>query len=103
MDIKRIDLINQLVENYGYTKKAATNIVDDFTSVVVENLRSGNTVSIHNFGCFDILKRAARSCRNPKTNEFVEIPEHYIPRFYPGKGMRVAVKMWEDDTNRGLI
>ena len=45
MDIKRNDLIQQLVSKHGYTKKAATDIVDDFTDIVLENLRGGNTVS----------------------------------------------------------
>lgn len=103
MDIKRNDLIQQLVSKYGYTKKAATDIVDDFTGIVLENLRNGNTVSLRNFGCFDILERKARSCPNPKTGEKVEIPAHWIPRFYPSNRMRLAVKMWEDDSRRGMV
>ena len=50
MDIKRVDLIQQLVDRHGYTKKAATSIVDDFTNLILENLEEGNTISIHNFG-----------------------------------------------------
>lgn len=103
MDIKRNDLIKQLVEKYGYTKKAATSIVDDFVDVVLYNLSEGNTVSIHNFGCFDILERKARSCPNPQTGEKVEIPSHWIPRFYPGKRMRLVVKIWEDNNKRGIM
>lgn len=103
MDIKRNDLIEQLVEKHGYTKKAATSIVDDFVDVVLENLSEGNTVSIRNFGCFDILERKARSCPNPQTGETVEIPAHWIPRFYPGNKMRLVVKMWEDNNKRGLM
>lgn len=102
MDIKRVDLIQQLMDKHGYTKKAATNIVDDFTDIILENLGDGNTVSIHNFGCFDILERKARSCPNPQTGETVKVPAHWIPRFYPGNRMRVAVKLWEDSVKRGL-
>lgn len=102
MDIKRVDLIKQLMDKHGYTKKAATNIVDDFTDIILENLGEGNTVSIHNFGCFDILERKARSCPNPQTGETVKVPAHWIPRFYPGNRMRVAVKLWEDSVKRGL-
>lgn len=102
MDVKRMDLIQQLVEKHGYTKKAATSIVDDFTSLIIENLEDGNTISIQNFGCFDILERKARSCPNPQTGERVDVPAHWIPRFYPGKKMRLAVKLWEDNTKRGL-
>ncbi len=103
MDIKRNDLIEQLVEKHGYTKKAATSIVDDFVDVVLDNLSEGNTVSIRNFGCFDILERKARSCPNPQTGEKVEIPAHWVPRFYPGNRMRLVVKMWEDNNKRGLM
>ena len=94
MDIKRVDLIQQLVGKHGYTKKAATSIVDDFTDIILYNLGNGDTVSIHNFGCFDILERKAR--------EKVDVPAHWIPRFYPGNKMRLAVKLWEDSTKRGL-
>lgn len=103
MDNKRNDLIEQLVEKHGYTKKAATSIVDDFVDIVLDNLSEGNTVSIRNFGCFDILERKARSCPNPQTGEKVEIPAHWVPRFYPGNKMRLVVKMWEDNTKRGLM
>lgn len=103
MDIKRNDLIQQLVDKYGYTKKAATSIVDDFTSIILYNLGEGNTVSIRNFGCFDILERKERSCPNPQTGEKVIVPAHWVPRFYPGNQMRRVVKVWEDNTKRGLV
>ena len=96
MDIKRADLIQQLVDKHHYTKKAATSIVDDFCQIILDNLRNGNTVSIHDFGCFDILERKQRSCPNPQTGERVIVPSHWIPRFYPFKKMRLAVKIWED-------
>jgi len=103
MNIKRNDLIQQLVNEYNYTKKAATRLVDDFVNIILDNLENGNTVSIRNFGCFDILERKARSCPNPQTGGRVEVPAHWIPRFYPGNGMRLAVKKWEDNHNRGLM
>ena len=34
MKVKRADLIQQLADEYGYTKKKAANIVDDFTSLI---------------------------------------------------------------------
>lgn len=100
--MKRADIIQQLVEKHGYTKKAATSIVDDFTDIIIENLGNGNTVSIRNFGCFDILERKERSCPNPQTGETIVVPAHWIPRFYPGSHMRIAVKKWEDNERRGL-
>lgn len=102
MNIKRADLIKQLMDRYGYTKKAATCLVDDFIDIILLNLKEGNTVSLRNFGCFDILERKQRSCPNPQTGERVVVPAHWIPRFYPSNKMRVVVKEWEDNTKRGL-
>ncbi len=102
MKLKRADLIQQLADDYGYSKKAATKIVDDFTSLIIDNMEQGNTILVRNLGCFDILSRKERSCPNPVTGERVVIPEHYIPRFYPSNRMRIAVKKWEDNTKRGL-
>ena len=102
MKIKRADLIQQLVDDYGYSKRAAKEIVDDFTSLIINNLEKGNTVLVRNLGCFDLLVRKERSCPNPATGERVTIPEHYVPRFYPSNRMRIAVKKWEDNVKRGL-
>lgn len=100
--VKRADLIQQLVDDYGYTKKAAIKVVDDFTDAILRNLEAGNTVTLRNFGCFDILRREARSCPHPINGDRVVIPAHYIPRFYPSNRMRLVVKKWEDNVKRGL-
>ena len=102
MNVKRQDLIQQLGERYGYTKKDAVQLIDDFCEIVIENLRSGNSVSIHNFGCFDVLERKEHSLVDLQGERKI-VPAHWVPRFYPGNRMRLVVKMWEDDRNRGLI
>jgi len=103
MNVTRQDLIQQLVDKYGYTKKSATNLVDDFSEIIVDNLQEGNTVSLRNFGVFDIIQRAARSCPNPQNmDEMCDIPAHWVPKFYPSKKMKAAVKIWQDNEKRGL-
>ncbi len=102
MNVKRQDLIQQLGERYGYTKKDAVQLIDDFCEIVIENLRNGNSVSIHNFGCFDVLERKEHSLVDLQGERKI-VPAHWVPRFYPGNRMRLVVKMWEDDRNRGLI
>lgn len=97
-----MDLIQQLVDKHGYTKKAATSVIDDFTDIVLDNLRDGNAVSIYGFGCFDILERKARTFPSVQTGETMTAPTHWIPRFYPWTKMKTVVKLWEDDTKRGL-
>lgn len=100
--MKREDLIHQLVEKHNYTKEAAKQVIDDFTAIVIDNMREGNTVSIYGFGVFDMVERKERSCPNPITGETIVIPMHWTPKFYPGNRMKAAVKIWEDNEIRGI-
>ena len=102
MNIGKKELVNQLVAKHSYTKIAATAIVEDFADIIIDNLAQGNTVTLRNFGIFDILERRARSCPNPQTGERIEIPTHWVPRFYPSVKMRAAVKLWEDEERRKM-
>lgn len=98
--INRSDLVQQLADKYGYTKKSALTLVDDFTQIILDNIREGNEISIFGFGCFTAIERKERSCPNPRTGEKCVIPAHYIPKFYPYKNMRLAVKIAEDKMKR---
>lgn len=44
------------------------------------------------FGSFEVKKRAARTGRNPRTNEPVEIPAAKLPVFKPGKALKDAIQ-----------
>lgn len=103
MNVTKRDLIDQLVEEYRYTKRAAQMLVDDFTDIIVRNYENGNTVSIHGFGCFDMNLRTGRKTTNPSTGNPMDIPEHWVPKFVPGRQLRMAVKKWQDDASRGLV
>lgn len=74
MNVYKSDFIKQLMEKYNYTKSSATSVVDDFWSVLTENLEQGNAVFFYGFGCFDIIERKARSCINPQTKERCSVP-----------------------------
>lgn len=100
MLINRVEFINQLAEQYGYSKKSAATLVSDFMDMVLWNIENGNTVAFQGFGKFDIIERAARQCKNPQTGEDCVVPAHLVPRFYPGISMKHAVKKWETVMDR---
>ena len=101
MNVNKNDFIHQLIEKHNYTKSSATNLVEDFLSLLTENMEMGNTVFFYGFGCFDILERKKRIGINPQTKEPCPIPAHWVPRFYPGNALKRAVKKWEDNKKRG--
>lgn len=103
MDINKNDFVEQLISKYNYKKDSAISLVDDFWSVLIDNLESGNSVTFYGYGCFDLLvRKERRNIKNPRTKEPCVAPEHWVPRFYPGNIMKRAVKKWEDNQRRGL-
>ena len=102
MNIGKKELVDQLKEKYGYTKKDASDVISDVCETIIENLKVGNTVSIYGFGCFDIVERAGRRCVTPQGDE-VFVPAFWSPRFYPGDTMKRAVREWDDSHKRGMV
>lgn len=100
MNINRDKFVQQLMAKHNYTKKAATALVEDFIDMVIANFEAGNTVTFYGFGTFELKERKERSCPNPQTGETCVIPAHYVPKFHPGKQVKLAVKKWESEQNR---
>ena len=48
-------------------------------------------VQLVGFGSFEVKSRAARTGRNPRTKEVVEIPASKVPVFKAGKALKDAV------------
>ena len=57
----------------------------------VEALKNGDTVTLVGFGTFSVKERAARTGRNPKTGEELQIKASKVPSFKPGKGLKDSV------------
>lgn len=96
MDINRTQLIRQLAEKQGYKVSDTKEFVDALFGLILDNIEQGNSVSIYGFGCFDMIQRKAHVCPNRQRGTMIAIPEHYIPRFYPGTKMYKAVRSWEN-------
>ena len=60
--------------------------------VVEDALKAGDKVQLVGFGTFEVKERAARSGRNPKTKEPVQIPASKSPTFKPGKALKDAIQ-----------
>lgn len=67
------------------SKKEVAEIIDLFFDKVKKNLASGKTMELRGFGTFGFKIRKARVARNPRTNEEVQVPEHVVMHFKPGK------------------
>lgn len=85
-------LAEELAENQGLTKKAATEIVNYVFDEAAKTLKKGGVVDINGFGKFSIRKRTARKGRNPQTGETIKIKACKVPAFKASKTLKDLVK-----------
>ena len=67
-------------------------MLDAFLETVTETLAQGDSVQLVGFGTFKTSERNARSGRNPRTGEAVEIPAKRVPSFTAGNTLKEAVQ-----------
>ena len=89
--MNKTELINAVAEKAGLSKKAAEAAVNATLSAITEGLKTEEKVQLVGFGSFEVKNRAARTGRNPRTKEVVEIPASKVPVFKAGKALKDAV------------
>ncbi|NIP59346.1 MAG: integration host factor subunit beta [Gemmatimonadetes bacterium] len=89
----KADLVEQVTEAIGpgITKKDCALVVDGFLNAVKPALADGEHIEIRGFGTFKVRHRKARTARNPRTGEPVEVPPRDVPVFKPSKQFRKKV------------
>lgn len=90
--MKKVELISYVAETAGLSKVDAGAAVDAVLSGISGALSSGDSVSLVGFGTFSVTERAARTARNPRTGDPIQVPASKAPKFKAGKGLKDAVK-----------
>jgi len=89
--VNKCDLITQVAEKTGLTRKAASEAVESVFSVISDALAKGEKVTLVGFGTFEVRERAPRRGVNPATGQAIEIPATRVPAFKAGKSLKEAV------------
>lgn len=89
--MNKSELVSKVAEGTGLSKKDTEATINSFMSVVSETLAKKEVVQLIGFGTFETRKRAARTGRNPQTNEEIKIPASTVPAFKPGKALKEKV------------
>jgi len=90
--MNKADIINKVHEVLGGTRADAERAVETMIDSVTDSLKSGQEVSIAGLGIFSAKMRNARTGRNPRTGESIEIPAMRVPKFRASKALKDAVK-----------
>ena len=84
----KADLIEGLANKLGLNKGEAEKAVNIMLDDIINALKQGERVNISGFGTFAVSTRAARTGRNPKTGESIEIAASRSAKFKPGKQLK---------------
>lgn len=90
--MNKMEIVATMAEKTGLSKKDCEAVLGALTETVADTLKAEDKVQLVGFGSFEIKKRAARTGRNPRTNESVEIPAAKLPVFKAGKALKDAIQ-----------
>ena len=85
-------IVESVHEKIGGTKVQAEEVVDTIINSIVGSLKNGDEVSIAGLGIFSAKQRAARTARNPRTGEPIQVPAMRVPKFRAAKALKDAVR-----------
>ena len=89
--MNKSELIAAVAAKSGLTKKDTEKFLSAFEEAVTEALAEGQKVQMVGFLTMDVVHRAEREGRNPKTGEPMTIASSKAARFKVGKKLRDAV------------
>ena len=85
----RSELLQALAaDNSDLRPEEIEQVVSIFFDEIAKRLAEGGRVELRGFGAFSTRDREARTGRNPRTGEAVDVPAKRVPYFKPGKEMR---------------
>ena len=85
--MNKTELIAAMAEKAGLTKVDAGKALNAYVDSVKEQLAKGEKVSLVGFGTFSVVKRPARTGRNPRTGKAIKIAAKKSAKFKAGKGI----------------
>ena len=93
INLTKKDLINQIYMQIGFSKQISESLLDDFLSLLIENLIKEKKIKFSKFGTFTIREKKERIGRNPKTKENKIIKARNVLLFKPSKELKVFVNV----------
>ena len=90
--MNRGDVLNTVAAECDLPSAKVDAVLKAFEGAIARSLAQGGEVRIAGFGTFKTSNRAARTSRNPRTGEPVDVPARTAARFIPGKGLKTAAE-----------
>jgi DNA-binding protein HU-beta len=85
------ELVDAVAAEANISKSAANETIDATLEAISQAVTAGDTVQLIGFGSFSTGARAARTGRNPKTGEALQIAASKTVKFTAGKAFKDIV------------
>tara|TARA_Y100000816_G_C26012010_1_gene529149 strand:- start:691 stop:987 length:297 start_codon:yes stop_codon:yes gene_type:complete len=96
INLTKKDLINQVYMQIGFSKQISENLIEEFFSLIISNIKNEKKLKISNFGTFSIRLKKSRIGRNPKTKEEKTISQRNVVLFKPSKEFKKFINLIND-------
>ena len=89
--MNKTELVAAVAAKTEMSKKNAEKAVAAMLETVAETLAAGEKVQLVGFGTFELRERDARTAKNPRTGETVEVAASRVPAFKAGQALKAKV------------
>ena len=93
LNLTKKDLVNLVYMQLGFSKQISENLIEDFLSTIVSNIKEEKKLKLSKFGTFSIREKKQRIGRNPKTKETKMISSRDVVLFKPSKEFKEFVNL----------
>ena len=85
INLTKKEIINSIYMQLGFSKKISENLIEDFFTIIFDNIKNNNKLKLSKFGTFSLRLKNERTGRNPKTKEEKKISARKVILFKPSK------------------
>lgn len=93
--MRRSDIEKEIADRFKLQPSQSEQILDTIIDSMTSVLRSDGRIEIRGFGSFFTKSYGSYGGRNPRTGEYVAVPEKKLPHFRPSKEL---LKKLNDDS-----
>ena len=97
INLTKKDLVNLVYMQLGFSKQISENLIEDFLSTIVSNIKQEKKLKLSKFGTFSIREKKPRIGRNPKTKETKMISSRDVVLFKPSKEFKEFINLKENE------
>jgi|TARA_B100001059_G_scaffold118087_1_gene118283 integration host factor subunit alpha len=97
INLTKKDLVNEVYMQVGFSKQISEILIEEFFSLITENLIKEKKIKISKFGTFSLRSKKQRIGRNPKTKEKKTISKRDVVLFKPSKEFKELVNLLKNE------